>query len=50
LVHWTPPVHGHATTAEQVHDTFRASNAFKWLHGFSAATYRLDVLERRAND
>ena len=49
LVHWTPPVRGHASTAEQVHDTFRASNAFRWLHGFSAPTYRLDVLERRGD-
>jgi SAM-dependent methyltransferase len=49
LVHWTPPVHGHASTAEQVHETFCASNAFRRLHGFSTATYRLDVLERRAD-
>lgn len=47
LVHWTPPVRGHASTAEQVHETFRACNDFRWLHGFSAPTYRLDVLERR---
>lgn len=49
LVHWTPPVNGHASTAEQVHGTFRASPAFRPLHGYSAPTYRLDVLERRGN-
>jgi predicted TPR repeat methyltransferase len=47
LVHWTPPVHGHATTAQEVHEAFCAAPEFQWLHGVSAHTYRLDVLERR---
>ncbi len=47
LVHWTPPVQGHATTALEVHETFRAAPELQWLHGVSAHTYRLDVLERR---
>ncbi len=46
LVHWTPPVQGHATTAEEVHDTFRAAPELEWLSGLSAETYRLDVLKR----
>lgn len=46
LVHWTPPVNGHATTAQEVHDVFHAASELRSLHGFSAPTYRLDVLER----
>lgn len=47
LVHWTPPVQGHATTAEEVHAAFRAAPELEWLTGLSTDTYRLDVLERR---
>jgi SAM-dependent methyltransferase len=49
LVHWTPPVHGHASTTEEVHETFRQAPQLRWLHGFSHRTYRLDVLEKRAD-
>jgi SAM-dependent methyltransferase len=49
LVHWTPPVRGHASTTEEVHHTFRSSRQLRWLHGFSEPTYRLDVLEKRAD-
>lgn len=46
LVHWTPPVDGHATTSRQVHEAFRHTKLLRHHHGFSAATYRLDVFER----
>jgi SAM-dependent methyltransferase len=49
LVHWTPPVEGHASTTEEVHHSFRSARELRWLHGFSQPTYRLDVLERRAD-
>jgi SAM-dependent methyltransferase len=48
LVHWTPPVEGHAISAEQVHATFRASPHLRHLHGFTRETYRFDLLERRS--
>ncbi len=44
LVHWTPPVHGHATTAEEVHESFYASGLRLCAH-HEAATYRLDLFE-----
>jgi hypothetical protein len=47
LVHWTPPVQGHASTAEEVHHIFCEAPELIWIRGFSAATYRLDVLERQ---
>jgi hypothetical protein len=47
LVHWTPRVEGHASTTEEVHALFRTAAELRWLHGYSAQTYRLDVLERR---
>jgi SAM-dependent methyltransferase len=47
LVHWTPPVDGHASTTEEVHRIFCSAPQLRRLHGFSAETYRLDVLERR---
>jgi SAM-dependent methyltransferase len=47
LVHWTPPVNGHASTAEQVHDIFCSTPGLHRVAGFSADTYRLDLLERR---
>jgi cyclopropane fatty-acyl-phospholipid synthase-like methyltransferase len=47
LVHWTPPVQGHASTAEEVHYVFRQAPELAWIEGFSAATYRLDILERQ---
>jgi SAM-dependent methyltransferase len=46
LVHWTPPVKGHASTAEEVHEAFHEAPLLRHLHGFSASTYRLDVFER----
>jgi SAM-dependent methyltransferase len=48
LVHWTPPVAGHASTAEEVHDVFRACPDFVHVRGFTRETYRLDVFERRS--
>jgi cyclopropane fatty-acyl-phospholipid synthase-like methyltransferase len=47
LVHWTPPVKGHASTTEEVHAAFRNAPQLRALHGFSHKTYRLDVLEKR---
>jgi SAM-dependent methyltransferase len=47
LVHWTPGVYGHACTAEDVHEAFCFDPRLRPLHGCSAPTYRLDVLERR---
>jgi cyclopropane fatty-acyl-phospholipid synthase-like methyltransferase len=47
LVHWTPPVQGHASTAEEVHQVFYEAPELAWICGFSAPTYRLDVLERQ---
>lgn len=49
LVHWTPRVQGHATTAEEVHEAFREAPTLRHLHGFSEQTYRLDLLERLAD-
>jgi SAM-dependent methyltransferase len=46
LVHWTPPVKGHASTAEEVHAAFCDASQLRWLQGFSKPTYRLDLLER----
>ncbi len=47
LVHWTPPVEGHACSAEHVHEMFASSPAVRRLCGFSKETYRLDLFERR---
>jgi hypothetical protein len=47
LVHWTPPVRGHASTAEEVHEAFAGAPLLRHLHGFSAKTYRLDLFEKR---
>lgn len=44
LVHWTPPVDGHATIAQDVHEAFRAS-PLQHLNGYDAPTYRLDVFQ-----
>ncbi|TGE21159.1 class I SAM-dependent methyltransferase [Hymenobacter metallicola] len=50
LVHWTPPVHDYPLTGDEVHDFFLAKTqpggAWRHLHGFRHATYRLDVLEK----
>ncbi|MBV9271438.1 MAG: methyltransferase domain-containing protein [Candidatus Eremiobacteraeota bacterium] len=46
LVHWTPPVRGHALTAKDVHDAFGAHPQLRSVQGFDAETYRLDVFER----
>jgi SAM-dependent methyltransferase len=47
LVHWTPPVDGHASSTAEVHHAFRSMPELRWLHGYSHETYRLDVLEKR---
>lgn len=46
LVHWTPPVDGHASTTDEVHETFRASRDLRHILGFNRETYRLDLFER----
>lgn len=46
LVHWTPLVAGHATTADAVHDFFIADRALRRIAERREATYRLDLLER----
>jgi SAM-dependent methyltransferase len=47
LVHWTPPVRGHALSTQAVHESFLEDLRFGALHGFEAETYRLDLLERQ---
>ena len=47
LVHWTPPVEGHASTAQEVHDAFRYASDLAHVNGYDAPTYRLDLFERR---
>jgi len=47
LVHWTPAVSDYPLTGDEVHDSFLLCPALTWLHGHRAATYRLDVLEKR---
>lgn len=47
LVHWTPPVNGHASSAHDVHGLFLQTPQLRPLQGSEAETYRLDVLERR---
>jgi SAM-dependent methyltransferase len=49
LVHWTPPVQGHASSTEEVHEAFRSAPELHALRGFSHKTYRLDVLEKRCD-
>ncbi len=46
LVHWTPPVEGHASIAVEVHAAFRGAAELHHVKGFDAKTYRLDVFER----
>lgn len=46
LVHWTPPVQGHALDAKGVHDAFAAHPKLRRISGYDAQTYRLDVFER----
>jgi SAM-dependent methyltransferase len=46
LVHWTPPVNGHAQTAEQVHAAFLTDARFVARTNALAPTYRLDVVSR----
>ena len=53
LVHWTPAVHDYPLTGDEVHDRFMAlcigaAPLLTHRAGQSAATYRLDVLERTA--
>lgn len=48
LVHWTPPVSDYPLTGDEVHESFVLRPCLRWLHGHRAATYRLDVLERRS--
>ena len=47
LVHWTPAVSDYPLTGDEVHDSFLRCPALTWLHGHRAATYRLDLLEKR---
>jgi SAM-dependent methyltransferase len=46
LVHWTPPVDGHAQTAAEVHETFLEDPRFRAHTATQARTYRIDVLTR----
>lgn len=43
LVHWTPPVNGHATTAAEVHDAFADHAQLRRLAHRGAPTYVLDL-------
>ncbi|MFN2460348.1 MAG: SAM-dependent methyltransferase [Candidatus Velthaea sp.] len=47
LVHWTPPVDGHAMSADDVHEFFIDSPAFAHERGARTDRYRLDVFHRR---
>lgn len=47
LVHWTPPVSDYPLTGDEVHESFKLRPCLRFLYGHRAATYRLDVLERR---
>ncbi|MBV8485734.1 MAG: methyltransferase domain-containing protein [Verrucomicrobia bacterium] len=47
LVHWTPPVSEYPLTGDEVHESFLLRPGLRWLHGHRAASYRLDVLEKR---
>jgi SAM-dependent methyltransferase len=46
LVHWTPPVMGHAQTAGDVHAAFLTDPRFTACASAVARTYRLDVVRR----
>jgi SAM-dependent methyltransferase len=46
LVHWTPPVNGHAQTAAEVHAAFLTDQRFVARASAVAPTYRLDVVSR----
>jgi predicted TPR repeat methyltransferase len=47
LVHWTQPVSDYPLTGDEVHESFLLRPCLRLLHGHRAASYRLDVLERR---
>lgn len=47
LVHWTPLVLDYPLTGDEVHESFLRRPCLRFLHGHRAATYRLDLLERR---
>ncbi len=47
LVHWTPPVQGHASSTEVVHGAFADSLRLRLRAHYEARTYRLDLFERR---
>lgn len=47
LVHWTPPVEGHATSAQDVHEAFCSCARLRRVAALARKTYRLDLLERR---
>jgi hypothetical protein len=47
LVHWTPLVLDYPLTGDEVHESFSRRPCLRFLHGHRAATYRLDLLERR---
>jgi SAM-dependent methyltransferase len=48
LVHWTPPVSDYPLTGDEVHESFLLRPRLRLLRGHRAASYRLDVLERRS--
>jgi len=47
LVHWTPPVEGHAQTADDVHATFINDERFAVAVSRRTQQYRLDVLSKK---
>lgn len=47
LVHWSPPVRGHALTTDEVHSAFLATHELVHRTGETAETYRLDAFTRR---
>jgi SAM-dependent methyltransferase len=46
LVHWTPPVAGHAQSTNDVHAAFLCDRRFRARTHARAPTYRLDVVTR----
>ncbi len=45
LVHWTPHVEGHASSADEVHAIFRDGEEVAVVYEAFQPTYRIDVLE-----
>jgi len=46
LVHWTPPVNGHAMSAEEVHETFSSDPRLLRTAHYQHETYVLDLFEK----